>query len=179
MIIVPISANEILPQGKFTPLASGGVLIVGQEQDDMGGFFDSTQSLSGKISQVEIWSKELDSFQIADLAQCRQMTIDIPERIVKWESADWTVKGNASVKEESLQSLCQASPLLNKFIWPQKISYNTFKVKVSLISSQFSTLMKYSPVCNIDLQQQNCSTIAYFMTNINVKCCFRQNDSKV
>ena len=41
-----------------------GILILGQEQDSLGGYFDVDQSFSGEISQVEFWNMKLDDLTI-------------------------------------------------------------------------------------------------------------------
>lgn len=95
------------------PLKANGSLVVGQEQDDIGGFFDSTQSLSGRVTQFEIWSKAISSVDIQRIADCIQETVDIPEKVVKWTATDWTVKGNATATDIELSKLCTDSPLVN------------------------------------------------------------------
>ena len=49
---------------KFLALKREGILILGQEQDSLGGFFDESQSFSGEISQVEFWNMKLDDLTI-------------------------------------------------------------------------------------------------------------------
>ena len=48
------------PSEETRPIKGGGILILGQEQDDYGKMFDSTESLSGTLSQVNIWSSLLN-----------------------------------------------------------------------------------------------------------------------
>jgi hypothetical protein len=108
-----ILASKILEAGKYMPLKANGSLVVGQEQDDIGGFFDSTQSLSGRVTQFEIWSKAISSVDIQRIADCIQETVDIPEKVVKWTATDWTVKGNATATDIELSKLCTDSPLVN------------------------------------------------------------------
>ncbi|XP_078384224.1 uncharacterized protein LOC144666717 [Oculina patagonica] len=42
-------------------LKSDGVLIIGQEQDSLGGRFDAKQSFIGELTDLNIWDKVLDS----------------------------------------------------------------------------------------------------------------------
>ena len=44
-----------------------GGLIVGQEQDSVGGGFDSNQAVYGTIDELAIWSRVLNSTEIADV----------------------------------------------------------------------------------------------------------------
>ncbi|XP_028454922.1 neuronal pentraxin receptor a [Perca flavescens] len=63
----------------------GGVLILGQEQDSLGGGFDSSQALVGELSQVGLWDRVLSSNQVASLARCG--------RISQGSVAPWTENG--------------------------------------------------------------------------------------
>ena len=40
-------------------ITAGGSLVLGQEQDTVGGGFDSTQSFKGMLTNVNVWSYEL------------------------------------------------------------------------------------------------------------------------
>nr|XP_057941703.1 neuronal pentraxin-2 isoform X2 [Doryrhamphus excisus] len=51
-------------------IKSGGVFILGQEQDTLGGRFDATQSFVGEMADVQMWSHVLSGADIHDLASC-------------------------------------------------------------------------------------------------------------
>uniref|UniRef100_A0A3P9KK39 Neuronal pentraxin receptor n=1 Tax=Oryzias latipes TaxID=8090 RepID=A0A3P9KK39_ORYLA len=59
----------------------GGMLVLGQEQDSLGGGFDSSQAFVGEMSQVGIWDQVLSSTQVASLARCGTVT---PGIIARW-----------------------------------------------------------------------------------------------
>ncbi|XP_057673636.1 neuronal pentraxin-2-like [Corythoichthys intestinalis] len=63
----------------------GGVLILGQEQDSLGGGFDSTQALVGELSQMGLWDRVLSADQVASLARCGMVT--------QGSVASWTERG--------------------------------------------------------------------------------------
>ncbi|KAK7886056.1 hypothetical protein WMY93_025677 [Mugilogobius chulae] len=52
------------------PIKPGGIFILGQEQDTLGGRFDSTQSFVGEMSEVHLWSHVLSSSDIHNLFSC-------------------------------------------------------------------------------------------------------------
>ncbi|XP_046883276.1 neuronal pentraxin-2 [Hypomesus transpacificus] len=52
------------------PIKPGGVFILGQEQDTLGGRFDATQSFVGEMSDVQMWSHALTAPDIYGLASC-------------------------------------------------------------------------------------------------------------
>lgn len=52
------------------PIRPGGVFILGQEQDTLGGRFDATQSFVGEMSDLQMWSQVLSANDIHSLASC-------------------------------------------------------------------------------------------------------------
>ncbi|XP_041867368.1 neuronal pentraxin-1 [Melanotaenia boesemani] len=52
------------------PIKPGGVFILGQEQDTMGGRFDITQSFMGEMSDLQFWSRVLTANEIQTQATC-------------------------------------------------------------------------------------------------------------
>uniref|UniRef100_A0A4W6FF61 Si:dkey-283b15.2 n=1 Tax=Lates calcarifer TaxID=8187 RepID=A0A4W6FF61_LATCA len=52
------------------PIKPGGVFILGQEQDTLGGRFDATQSFVGEMSDLHMWSTVLSASDIYSLASC-------------------------------------------------------------------------------------------------------------
>uniref|UniRef100_A0A8V5GMF5 Pentraxin (PTX) domain-containing protein n=1 Tax=Melopsittacus undulatus TaxID=13146 RepID=A0A8V5GMF5_MELUD len=51
-------------------LRAGGVLVVGQEQDSLGGRFDASQSFQGSLSGLELWGRVLTPPEVAAVATC-------------------------------------------------------------------------------------------------------------
>ncbi|XP_028830690.1 neuronal pentraxin receptor b [Denticeps clupeoides] len=52
------------------PIRPGGVLILGQEQDSLGGRFDASQALVGELSQFNLWDRILSPLEVARKADC-------------------------------------------------------------------------------------------------------------
>ena len=50
------------------PFTSGGALVLGQDQDSLGGGFETSQSLNGALADVGIWNGILTSGKIGDIA---------------------------------------------------------------------------------------------------------------
>ena len=50
-------------------IAAGGLFVLGQEQDALGGNFTASEAFIGDMSQLNIWSYELDASDIADMAK--------------------------------------------------------------------------------------------------------------
>ena len=49
-------------------IRAGGSLVLGQEQDSVGGGFDSTQSFQGTLTNVNVWSYVLPASLCQSLA---------------------------------------------------------------------------------------------------------------
>ncbi|XP_061685208.1 chromobox protein homolog 6a [Syngnathoides biaculeatus] len=85
------------------PIKPGGVLILGQEQDTLGGRFDASQALVGELSQFNLWDRVLKPVEVAALAECSSPVLG---NIVPWTDLDVDVYGGAT--KESLDP-CHAA----------------------------------------------------------------------
>uniref|UniRef100_A0A8C4WC75 Pentraxin (PTX) domain-containing protein n=1 Tax=Gopherus evgoodei TaxID=1825980 RepID=A0A8C4WC75_9SAUR len=52
------------------PIKPGGVFILGQEQDTLGGRFDATQAFIGELADFNVWSHVLAPGEVYSLATC-------------------------------------------------------------------------------------------------------------
>ncbi|XP_077381118.1 neuronal pentraxin receptor b [Festucalex cinctus] len=89
------------------PIKPGGVLILGQEQDTLGGRFDASQALVGELSQFNLWDRVLKPVEVAALAECSSSVLG---NIAPWTDLDVDVYGGAT--KESLDP-CHAAERSN------------------------------------------------------------------
>ncbi|XP_067317175.1 neuronal pentraxin-2-like [Anolis sagrei] len=75
------------------PIKPGGVLILGQEQDTVGGRFDATQAFVGEMSQFNIWDRVLKPEDIMNIANC---SANMPGNIIPWVDNNVDVFGGAA-----------------------------------------------------------------------------------
>ncbi|XP_017560949.1 neuronal pentraxin-2b [Pygocentrus nattereri] len=75
------------------PIKPDGVLILGQEQDVVGGRFDATQAFVGELSHFNIWDRVLRPIDISNMANCSAY---MPGNVVAWADGDVEVFGGAS-----------------------------------------------------------------------------------
>ncbi|KAF7242882.1 Neuronal pentraxin-2 [Varanus komodoensis] len=75
------------------PIKPGGVLILGQEQDTVGGRFDATQAFVGEMSQFNIWDRVLKPEDIMNIANC---STNMPGNIIPWVDNNVDVFGGAA-----------------------------------------------------------------------------------
>ncbi|ELW58491.1 Neuronal pentraxin receptor [Tupaia chinensis] len=64
------------------PIKPHGILILGQEQDTLGGRFDATQAFVGDIAQFNLWDHALTPTQVLGIANC---TAPLLGNVVPWE----------------------------------------------------------------------------------------------
>ncbi|XP_004374099.1 neuronal pentraxin receptor [Trichechus manatus latirostris] len=64
------------------PIKPHGILILGQEQDTLGGRFDATQAFVGDIAQFNLWDHALTPAQILGIANCTEL---LPGNVLPWE----------------------------------------------------------------------------------------------
>ncbi|KPP56439.1 hypothetical protein Z043_125941, partial [Scleropages formosus] len=69
------------------------VLVLGQEQDAMGGRFDASQALVGELSQFNLWDRVLSPAEIAGLADCSAAFLG---NVVPWTDRGVGVFGGAA-----------------------------------------------------------------------------------
>ncbi|KAI3352543.1 hypothetical protein L3Q82_005488 [Scortum barcoo] len=114
------------------PIKPGGVLILGQEQDTLGGRFDASQALVGELSQFNLWDRVLKPAEVAALADCNSSALG---NIAPWTDHDVDVYGGAT--KESLDP-CHAAQRSNPSSPKQEVE---MKLELFMVfSSSYSRL---------------------------------------
>uniref|UniRef100_K7F9E6 Neuronal pentraxin receptor n=1 Tax=Pelodiscus sinensis TaxID=13735 RepID=K7F9E6_PELSI len=75
------------------PIKPHGVIILGQEQDTLGGRFDATQAFVGEIAQFNMWDHVLMPTEILGLANC---TSHLQGNVIQWDDNLVEVLGGAT-----------------------------------------------------------------------------------
>ncbi|XP_077384335.1 neuronal pentraxin-2 [Festucalex cinctus] len=81
------SGEDLAP---WHPLRAGGVFVLGQEQDTLGGRFDATQSFVGELADVQMWSSVLTGIDIQGLASCNS---HLAGDVISWSDTDMELHG--------------------------------------------------------------------------------------
>uniref|UniRef100_A0ABM0LU11 Cell wall protein AWA1-like n=1 Tax=Saccoglossus kowalevskii TaxID=10224 RepID=A0ABM0LU11_SACKO len=89
-------------------IRSGGVLILGQEQDTLGGGFDPGQAFKGDLANFNMWNRELDGVDI--LHSTNDCSCDIEGNVFSWKSDSLDIAGTALV---SAEDFCPKPSLTN------------------------------------------------------------------
>ncbi|XP_077577223.1 neuronal pentraxin-2 isoform X2 [Stigmatopora nigra] len=74
----------------WRPIRAGGVFILGQEQDTLGGRFDATQSFVGELADVQMWSSVLNAVDIQRLASCGGL---LTGDVISWSDSEFELHG--------------------------------------------------------------------------------------
>uniref|UniRef100_A0A673AY62 Si:dkey-283b15.2 n=1 Tax=Sphaeramia orbicularis TaxID=375764 RepID=A0A673AY62_9TELE len=75
------------------PIKPGGVFILGQEQDTMGGRFEAAQSFVGEMADLHMWSHVLSSSDIYSLASCGS---HLRGDVISWSEAEVDFHGGVT-----------------------------------------------------------------------------------
>ena len=72
----------------------GGLLVIGQEQDEPGGRFSAAESFHGRMTRLDVWSRVLDITQIKLIqTQCQSYYGDL----LGWPDVQSGLKGHIKV----------------------------------------------------------------------------------
>jgi len=65
-------------------ITQGGTLVLGQEQDAVGGGFESSQSFQGMLSHVNLWDNVLPGVQIQEMSKSCGPDDQYDGNVYKW-----------------------------------------------------------------------------------------------
>lgn len=75
-------------------IRGGGLLVLGQEQDSLGGSFDARQSFIGELTGVNVWSRVIRNNEITRLSRaCMTGEGDI----LQWHNFKADVRGSVQL----------------------------------------------------------------------------------
>ena len=78
-------------------IRGGGVLILGQEQDSLGGSFDANQCFIGELTGVNIWNHVIDEQEINHMSKSCLRGVG---NVFQWSDFKSHVKGSVlSIKQ--------------------------------------------------------------------------------
>nr|XP_045625856.1 uncharacterized protein LOC123775072 [Procambarus clarkii] len=95
------------------PLLGGGVYVLGQEQDKLGGGFDRDQTFSGEITALNVWFTVLNASTIRKLAGCES---EEEGDALGWSRTVWNISGEAQWQVKEMHQVChQTTGRINFF----------------------------------------------------------------
>ncbi|XP_050775445.1 neuronal pentraxin-1 [Gopherus flavomarginatus] len=78
----------------YHPIKPQGVLVLGQEQDTLGGGFDATQAFVGELAHFNVWDRKLSPGEIYNLATCS--TKAPAGNVIAWSETNIDIYGGAT-----------------------------------------------------------------------------------
>ncbi|XP_069728661.1 neuronal pentraxin-1 [Phaenicophaeus curvirostris] len=78
----------------YHPIKPQGVLVLGQEQDTLGGGFDATQAFVGELAHFNMWDRKLSPGEVYSLATCS--TRALAGNVIAWAEANIDIYGGAT-----------------------------------------------------------------------------------
>ncbi|CAK6438598.1 unnamed protein product [Pipistrellus nathusii] len=78
----------------YHPIKPQGVLVLGQEQDTLGGGFDATQAFVGELAHFNIWDRKLTPGEVHNLATCSPKAL--AGNVIAWAEAQIDIYGGAT-----------------------------------------------------------------------------------
>ncbi|XP_034255699.1 sushi, von Willebrand factor type A, EGF and pentraxin domain-containing protein 1-like isoform X2 [Thrips palmi] len=82
----------------------GGKLVLGQEQDRIGGGFSESESLIGRVYKLDVWDYMLSFTRIITLA--RECTLSLDGSVVRWTDFLPNIRGKIKVENSTFCSEC-------------------------------------------------------------------------
>ena len=79
-------------------IRGGGVLILGQEQDSLGGSFQAHQSFIGELTGVNIWNHVINEQQINHMSKSCLRGVG---NVFQWSDFKSHVKGSVLLIKQS------------------------------------------------------------------------------
>lgn len=104
----------------FPPLILNGTLVIGNDQDSLGGSFAHAQSYFGEVSGFTIWAHSLTDQQILDLFECKEPV----GYILGWDQTPWQDNGDVDISEGNP---CHEANKRHHLIFPVQKSLNDAK----------------------------------------------------
>ncbi|XP_012693732.1 mucosal pentraxin-like isoform X2 [Clupea harengus] len=74
-------------------------IVLGQEQDSVGGGFDAGQSFVGMITDVHMWDYALSACELQRFASDLNFT---PGDVINWRALDFTITGDVVVEDDQI-----------------------------------------------------------------------------
>ncbi|XP_006912432.1 neuronal pentraxin-1 [Pteropus alecto] len=78
----------------YHPIKPQGVLVLGQEQDTLGGGFDATQAFVGELAHFNIWDRKLTPGEVYNLATCSSKALS--GNVIAWAESHIEIYGGAT-----------------------------------------------------------------------------------
>ncbi|XP_015834822.1 sushi, von Willebrand factor type A, EGF and pentraxin domain-containing protein 1 isoform X1 [Tribolium castaneum] len=96
-------------------IAGGGNMVIGQEQDILGGHFSQSETFVGRMAYFDVWSKQLTVDEIqSHMTDCHEVAFG---DVFGWPEAQNHVEGNVKIENSTFCAKCEdPKPVYNGII---------------------------------------------------------------
>nr|XP_045595897.1 uncharacterized protein LOC123756697 isoform X1 [Procambarus clarkii] len=84
-----------------------GTIVLGQDQDAPAAVYDSTQSFSGEVTDVNVWSRHLSQQEMVNITSCKTR---LQGDVLAWDSAQFEIGTDSSETTLPLTETCNIVP---------------------------------------------------------------------
>ncbi|KAK3870048.1 hypothetical protein Pcinc_024680 [Petrolisthes cinctipes] len=86
----------------------GGLLVIGQDQDRMGGGYTFSQSLNAVVADLRLYNRTLTNSEALDFVSCKETHLD-PQPLVSFSDFknNWKIEGSVNIEDLNLADICQ------------------------------------------------------------------------
>ncbi|KAK3869650.1 hypothetical protein Pcinc_021971 [Petrolisthes cinctipes] len=86
----------------------GGLLVIGQDQDRMGGGYTFSQSLNAVVADLRLYNRTLTNSEALDFVSCKETHLD-PQPLVSFPDFknNWKIEGSVNIEDLNLADICQ------------------------------------------------------------------------
>ena len=108
------------------PASAPVSIVLGQDQDSMGGMFQAYQSLSGAITQFHVWNRNMTELEQTEILErdCERNYLPKDPLLSLDRLDDWELHTEVSRTDEKF--LCETNPASNKLILSKEVVFNQF-----------------------------------------------------
>ncbi|KAG0702852.1 Adhesion G-protein coupled receptor D2 [Chionoecetes opilio] len=104
-------------------LSGGGILVLGQDQDTLGGGFVFSQSLNAVLKDFRFYTRAVTSQEAVDYTSCRPSSQDLkPHMDFTHLLSDWRLQGSVEVGVVEMSEVCQEESVFH-LVFPEKRTF--------------------------------------------------------
>ena len=133
--------NEVSFQRLEGPdrLRKGGIFILGQDQDELGGGYNFRQSINAVVGSFNVFTREITSEEAKDFTNCQENFRS--ESFINFKDFEnkWTISGSVNKTEIEVEKICKKNNF-KLMIFPER---RVFKNSETLCHNFKGTL--YAP----------------------------------
>ncbi|XP_066956103.1 uncharacterized protein [Macrobrachium rosenbergii] len=88
-ISLTLDGEELINRTALLPLPLDGSLVLGNDQDSVGGGYAKEQAFRGKVADLNLWPRSLDKQEVLAVGKCKVP----PGRLLAWDQIPWNIHG--------------------------------------------------------------------------------------